>query len=201
MASGKPQIFIERIVEYFGLTPYFDKIVGIKVENTHADKRALILEALPEGMDPHSAVMVGDRRFDMEAARALGLHAVGALYGYGTREELLRARAGLRSPITSKCSGASCCPARLAQRGLFITFEGTDGCGKSTQMKLLAELSEPSAATRFVRTREPGGCPVSERIRDAGAGRCRQPRGMRHDRRMRGAAVRRFSRAEHVRTT
>ena len=50
VASGKPQIFIERIVEYFGLTPYFDKIVGIKVENTHADKRALILEALPEGM-------------------------------------------------------------------------------------------------------------------------------------------------------
>ena len=39
------------------------------------------------------AAMVGDRRFDIEAAKNLGLLAVGALYGYGTREELEQAGA------------------------------------------------------------------------------------------------------------
>ena len=50
-------------------------------------------------------------------------------------------------------------------RGRFITFEGTDGCGKSTQMKLAAEyLSE--RGYELVVSREPGGCKASERIRD-----------------------------------
>ena len=50
-------------------------------------------------------------------------------------------------------------------RGLFITFEGVDGCGKSTQMSLLSEyLSEKGIDA--VLTREPGGCPISEKIRE-----------------------------------
>ncbi len=164
VASGKPQIFIERIVEYFGLTPYFDKIVGIKVENTHADKQALILEALPEGFAPQNAVMVGDRRFDMEAARALGLHAVGALYGYGTRDELLNAGADEIADSVDALRRILL-PGEAPERGLFISFEGADGCGKSTQMKLLAQYLS-ARGYEVVSTREPGGCPISERIRD-----------------------------------
>ena len=51
------------------------------------------------------------------------------------------------------------------EKGLFITFEGADGCGKSTQMKLLAAwLSD--CGYEIVTSREPGGCEISERIRD-----------------------------------
>ena len=50
-------------------------------------------------------------------------------------------------------------------KGLFITFEGVDGCGKSTQQRLLGEyLSKEGYDILF--TREPGGCALAEKIRE-----------------------------------
>lgn len=50
-------------------------------------------------------------------------------------------------------------------RGIFITFEGSEGCGKSSHIKSLAEYFK-SAGKSCVVTREPGGTPLSERIRN-----------------------------------
>ena len=49
--------------------------------------------------------------------------------------------------------------------GLFITFEGSEGCGKSTHIKRLKEYFE-SQGRECVLTREPGGTPLAEMIRD-----------------------------------
>ena len=50
-------------------------------------------------------------------------------------------------------------------QGLFITFEGPDGCGKTTQMKLLAEYFEKKGKEVFL-TREPGGKGLGEKVRE-----------------------------------
>jgi len=50
-------------------------------------------------------------------------------------------------------------------KGFFITFEGTDGCGKSTQIRLLNEyLTGIGLKVRL--TREPGGCEIAEKLRE-----------------------------------
>jgi dTMP kinase len=49
-------------------------------------------------------------------------------------------------------------------KGLFLTLEGPSGCGKTTQARLLAQWLR-RLGHQVVETREPGGCPVSERIR------------------------------------
>jgi dTMP kinase len=48
--------------------------------------------------------------------------------------------------------------------GFFITFEGIEGCGKTTQLRLLKERLAASGAA-VTSTREPGGCPIADQMR------------------------------------
>ena len=50
-------------------------------------------------------------------------------------------------------------------KGLFITFEGVDGAGKSTQLDYAVNYLR-DRKTDLVQTREPGGTPLSEQLRD-----------------------------------
>ena len=53
----------------------------------------------------------------------------------------------------------------MREGGLFITFEGVEGCGKSTQARLLVEHFVNKGET-VIFTREPGGTPTAEKIRE-----------------------------------
>ena len=47
----------------------------------------------------------------------------------------------------------------------FITFEGIEGCGKSTQAEILSRVLQAETGCQVVATREPGGCPIANQIR------------------------------------
>jgi phosphoglycolate phosphatase len=89
VCTSKPLVYARRIVEHFGLHVHFDAIHGCELDGTREDKRDLMEYLLPRhGIAPAEAAMVGDRGIDMRAARHHGLHAIGALWGYGSADEL-----------------------------------------------------------------------------------------------------------------
>ena len=94
LASAKPQTMVETLCSHFGITSYINCISGTALTHRHsADKRDLLLAALPPNTDPAKVCMAGDRRFDIEAARSLQMFAVGAGYGYAPPGELTDAGA------------------------------------------------------------------------------------------------------------
>ena len=96
VATSKPEVFALRIMEHFGLAQYFDHICGAPMDDQKgAKKAAVIRDALRRAgvEDLTAALMVGDRRHDVEGARQAGLDAAGVLWGYGDRQELEAANA------------------------------------------------------------------------------------------------------------
>jgi phosphoglycolate phosphatase len=89
VVTSKPQEMAERVIEHVGVASYFDAIVGPGREMNSPSKKELITKALGiAGSDGSDAIMVGDRKFDIEGACGAGIDSIGVLYGYGSREEL-----------------------------------------------------------------------------------------------------------------
>jgi phosphoglycolate phosphatase len=89
IATSKPAVYAERIVDHFGLKPYFERVFGSELDGTRTDKIDLLRHALETAkVDPRQAIMIGDRGHDMIGARNNKMTAIGVLYGYGSREEL-----------------------------------------------------------------------------------------------------------------
>ena len=161
IATGKPQEPTERILAKFGLDKFFDKVAGTRPEDASAGKVGLIRKVLPEHYD--SAVMVGDTRFDMEGAHQAGIDCIGVGYGYGGEAELRAAKCGAYAATVEELEELLCAGTPKV-RGMFLSMEGPDGSGKTTQMNLLEDrLLRYGFDVK--RTREPGGCPVAEKIR------------------------------------
>ncbi len=95
LATSKPQIFAQRILEHFDLAQHFTIIGGASLDSSRETKAAVIDDVL--GQLPAEArvgaVMVGDREHDVLGARQCGLPTIGVTYGYGDRAELSAAGA------------------------------------------------------------------------------------------------------------
>ena len=97
VASGKPAVFVKRILEHFHIAKYFTVVVGSELDGTRVNKDQVVREALRQlfqgkPVDRDQVYMIGDRRFDVEGAHALGVESVGVTYGYGSMEELKAAK-------------------------------------------------------------------------------------------------------------
>ena len=103
IATGKPHPYATRIAERFGLAPYLSGIYGAEFDGTRGDKADLLAYAIErEGLVPSECAMIGDRAFDVLGALANGVLPVGVLWGYGSRDELLRAGAPHLSETPSR---------------------------------------------------------------------------------------------------
>ena len=165
IATGKPQTTSERVVAHFGLDKFVQKICG-PTAGHGAEKVDLIKNALPEGWNAETddIWMVGDRKFDVEGAIGAGVKSIGVGYGYGSEEELRAAG------CTQYCETVAdvidfLCPGAKAPEGAFLSIEGLDGSGKGTQIRLLTDVID-RFGFELVQSREPGGCPISEKLRD-----------------------------------
>ena len=93
MATSKPEKYAVQIAEHFGIAEYFDFIGGALMDGRRTEKQEVIEYVLTSCRveDRSTVIMVGDRRYDIEGAKRAGLHSLGVLYGYGSREELEKA--------------------------------------------------------------------------------------------------------------
>ena len=94
VATSKPHVFAERIIDHFGLRHHFERVFGSELDGTRVDKSHLLEYALRVvSVDPSKTLMIGDRSHDMIGAKNNGMKGIVVRYGYGSRDELLDAGA------------------------------------------------------------------------------------------------------------
>lgn len=94
VVTTKVRVQAERIVAHLPFGPCFERVYGPEPGTTQSEKATMIAQALLDfGVFAVDAVMIGDRRFDIEGARANGVRAIGVSWGFGSVDELLEAGA------------------------------------------------------------------------------------------------------------
>lgn len=95
LATSKPLLFAGQIMDHFKLSQYFTLQVGSPMAYTSFAKAQLVAQVVEKAKikNPATAIMVGDRLYDVQAAQENHLACIGVLYGYGSKGELQQAGA------------------------------------------------------------------------------------------------------------
>ena len=89
LATSKPKVFAQQILDYFNLTPFFDSVYGSELDGRLSDKGELVAHILhAENLDPKMTLIVGDRSHDIIGGKINSIMTAAVSYGYGSREEL-----------------------------------------------------------------------------------------------------------------
>lgn len=96
VASSKPQTFVHQILKHFEIEEYFEVIVGSELDGRRTAKEEVVEEALrllgvldmPNEQRFKGCAMIGDRKFDIQGAKAFGLTGVGVRFGFAPEGEL-----------------------------------------------------------------------------------------------------------------
>lgn len=95
IVTSKPLPMAKKVSENTGLDKYVETIIGPDGEMKDASKANLLRKAIAyaDTDDLSNFIMIGDRCFDIDGANEVGIDSIGAIYGYGTKEELVKAGA------------------------------------------------------------------------------------------------------------
>ncbi|WP_186577032.1 HAD family hydrolase [Aquibacillus kalidii] len=90
VATSKPTVFAEQILQFFNIDHYFELIVGSNLDGTRASKTEIIqyIRNHYKEQKTNDFIMIGDRKHDIIGANNTGIHSIGVTYGYGSLEEL-----------------------------------------------------------------------------------------------------------------
>jgi phosphoglycolate phosphatase len=89
VATSKREAFAHRILEHLKFSRFFQAIHGSAPGGDLDHKAELLAHILSEHhLPPGDCLMVGDRRYDIAGAHAVGVRGLGVLWGYGARDEL-----------------------------------------------------------------------------------------------------------------
>lgn len=95
LATCKPTVSARRVAEHFGIADRFEMISGPEFDGTRNEKHEVISYAVEQLrlFDRSRILMIGDRRDDVQGAQKNGIACAGAMWGFGSRAELLEAGA------------------------------------------------------------------------------------------------------------
>ncbi len=94
IASSKPKIYIERLLDKFNIAKYFDSVCGVDFAVDCESKQSIISRCLEElGVEGKEALTVGDRSYDIEGAAACESDSAGVMWGFGTKFEFIESGA------------------------------------------------------------------------------------------------------------
>lgn len=90
LATSKPEIFAKKILRLFDIEKYFDFIGGATLDHTRVEKSEVLNYSLDSfgAEDREACILVGDRIYDAQGARACSIDSIGVLYGHGSEEEI-----------------------------------------------------------------------------------------------------------------
>lgn len=88
VASSKPEWMCVQILEHFDLAKYFEQICGATMDTSRTNKEAVIKYLIHENGRSDNMIMVGDTKFDVIGAKALGIPCIGVSWGYGSVMEM-----------------------------------------------------------------------------------------------------------------
>ncbi|HHW69851.1 MAG TPA: HAD family hydrolase [Clostridiales bacterium] len=90
LATSKPTVFAEKVLEYHNISQYFKSINGSNLDGTRAYKDEVIEYTLSNmgEMDRTRVIMIGDRKYDVIGAKQHNIDSIGVLYGYGSMHEI-----------------------------------------------------------------------------------------------------------------
>jgi len=93
LCTSKREEFMRLILDHFELAPLFSGVIADSGASEHHDKADLLRDLIAAHNIEHAhAAMIGDRLFDVQAARTTGVASVAVLYGFGSPEELRAAK-------------------------------------------------------------------------------------------------------------